>query len=176
MITKSKEEMQEIIQRNRRRKDVREQAEKEFNEIFWPQVVYKVGKRDALNAYVRMRTRGDVDCTAQELVDAYNAYANQVEVKKYTKHPWRWISGENWEDAPVERPLSIEERIQRLEQSSKVTTMQESSLHRIAAGLQWILRIGNPSPMVMLGEVGGQWTFEGSTIEECLQKAEAELL
>ena len=167
----------EIMRRHQRRRDLREQAEEEFNEIFWPQVQHKVRRGHARTAYVSMRTSKDkVDWTPQELVDAYNAYANEVRVTKYIMHPCNWISGRCWEDEPIEQSLSIEERIQRLEQSEKVTVMKESCVHHIGVGQGWILRVGNPNPMAMLGEVAGQWTYVGNTLEQCLHKAEVELL
>ena len=41
---------------------------------------------------------------------------------------------------------------------------------------QWNLEIGNPNDLVPLGEVCGDYCYTASTLEECIELAEDELL
>lgn len=81
----------------------RAEHEREFQEQFWPIYPKKVGKQDALKAFLKARSSTDL----QSILDGVNRYVAQgFEDSRLIKHPQGWLNGRRWEDEVASNVLS----------------------------------------------------------------------
>ena len=73
--------------------------EQEFA-AFWAAYPRRTGKRNAVAAYVKARTRAT---PAVIVAGAQRYHDDPNRVDQYTKHPTTWLNGDCWGDAPLPR-------------------------------------------------------------------------
>lgn len=73
--------------------------EREFDETFWPAYPLKVGKPNALKAFISARQRADLSA----IMDGVKRYASERigQDKKYTKQAQGWLNRDGWADEPI---------------------------------------------------------------------------
>lgn len=77
--------------------------EREFHENFWPAYPKKVGKQDALKAFIKARKTTDLET----ILEGVNRYSSQpFEDSRLIKHPQGWLNGKRWEDEVTSNALS----------------------------------------------------------------------
>lgn len=69
--------------------------------------------------------------------------------------------------------MNTEKRLQRINSAYDGSGDKELALFFTD---RWVLYVGNPSDYVRLGEVEGEYCFEGFNLEDVLNAAEDELL
>lgn len=75
------------------------EIEREFHEDFWPAYPLKVGKPQALKAYISARKRASFDVIMAGLRRYASERAGQD--KKYTKQAQGWLNRDGWTDEPI---------------------------------------------------------------------------
>jgi len=75
------------------------EIEREFHDAFWPAYPLKVGKPQALKAYISARKRATFD----EITYGLRRYAAERDGqdKKFTKQPQGWLNRDGWTDEPI---------------------------------------------------------------------------
>jgi len=76
------------------------QFEREFEEVFWPQVVRKVSKSDARKAFPKAREKASLEAIMVGLQRyQQNLIAMGTEIRFFA-HPATFLNGERWADEP----------------------------------------------------------------------------
>lgn len=78
---------------------LKREIEREFNDQFWPLYPLKVGKPQALAAFIKARQRAILDTIMAGLRRYAAERAGQD--KHFTKHAQGWLNRDGWEDEPT---------------------------------------------------------------------------
>ena len=70
-----------------------------FEELFWKNIKYKISKGSAEKNFNRLEH--DWIIKAEQLCKMYNKYYDNLEDKKYAKHPAYWLSDKKYLDEPI---------------------------------------------------------------------------
>jgi len=111
------------------------ELEREFEEVFWPQVVRKVAKAAALKAFPKARQKASL---AQIMAGLGRYQAGLIAAgtdKKFWLHPATFLNGERWADEPD--PISTNRQDNNHEQRYQTTRGQGKSVGEQVADL-WI--------------------------------------
>lgn len=89
---------------------------REFNEQFWPGVLKKKGKRQALKAWLVVRREKRTDLSAEELQKRYNQHYNEASDPQYARYPSTWLNADCWDDEPDPVQQQTQEQQERVTQ------------------------------------------------------------
>ena len=72
--------------------------EYDFTSTFWPSIKRKIGKGQALKAYISAFKKNNCQLTPEELAERYNQHVDDQKEIQYSKHPATWLNAIGWED------------------------------------------------------------------------------
>lgn len=75
-----------------------QQAERAFDEKFWPAYPRKVGRENALKAFVRLKPDAALLAVMLKALAAQSASEQWRKDKQFIPHPATWLHGKRWQD------------------------------------------------------------------------------